>query len=394
MNNFTFQSPTQFVFGDTSQTLCGSWLENQGYKKVLIVYGQGHAVASGLVKTVTDSLDAADIDYIELGGVRPNPEIGLVRQGVTLAKDHGVDFILGIGGGSVADCSKAIACGALYSGDPWDLLRRPNPIRTHKALPTGLVLTIPAAGSEASNSAVISNDELGLKCSLGGDHIRPKVAWMNPCLTLSLPAWQTAAGITDMCAHIFERFFSSTENVAVTDGIALSLLSSIRSEAIKVMRDPENYDGRANIMWLGMLAHNGIAGCGRDEDWTSHALEHELSAMKPEVTHGAGLAVIMPAWMRYVAKANPYRFRRLGHEVFGLVPTDDVLADAYTTIDVIQQFFCSLGMPKYMDDFGFVPEDIDLMVENLALTRGKKFGSFMELTCEDAKKIYLSAFKH
>ena len=394
MNNFQFVSPTQFIFGTDAEASTGSWIRDHGYKRVLVVSGQGHVVKSGLLKRIEDSLQQAGIEYFLLDGVRPNPEITSVRKGVEIAKENKVDFILAVGGGSVIDCAKAISVGALYEGDPWDIYARPNPVKRNTALPLGVVLTIPAAGSEASASSVLSNDELGLKTSHGGDHIRPKVAFMNPELTMSLPAYQTAAGIVDMCAHLFERFCSSTESTTVTDGIALSLLKSIRTAALTLMRDPHNYTARADIMWASTLAHNGIAGIGRDEDWTSHALEHEMSAMRTEVTHGAGLAVIMPAWMRYVYPENPSRFAELGREVFGLMPTGDVNVDALNAIDAVKSFFVSLGMPSSMEDFGFDTSDAPKLAQGLLKTRGEHFGSFKTLTIADAEKIYLSAFKN
>ncbi len=393
MNNFQFISPTEFIFGTDAELQAGSWIKEHGYKHVLIVCGQGHVVKSGLLKRIEDSLQNAKVEFVELEGVRPNPEITSVRMGVEIAKENKVDFILAIGGGSVIDCSKAIAVGALYEGDPWDIYARPNPVKRNTALPIGVVLTIPAAGSEASASSVLSNDELGLKTSHGGNHIRPKVAFMDPELTYSLPAYQTAAGIVDMCAHLFERFFSSTPSTTVTDGIALSLLKSIRTAAFTLMRDPHNYTARADIMWASTLAHNGIAGIGRDEDWTSHALEHEMSALRTDVTHGAGLAVIMPAWMRYVYSENPARFAELGREVFGLMPTGNIDQDALNAIDAVKEFFVSLGMPSCMEDFGFTPSDAPKLAEGLLKTRGETFGSFKTLTIKDAEQIYLSAFK-
>ncbi len=250
MNNFQFVSPTEFVFGSDAESSVGAWIHKHGYERVLVVSGQGHVVKSGLLKRIEDNLQQEKIEYIELDGVRPNPEITSVRKGVELAKQNHVDFILAVGGGSVIDCAKAISVGALYEGDPWDIYARPNPVKRTDALPLGVVLTIPAAGSEASASSVLSNDELGLKTSHGGDHIRPKVAFMNPELTMSLPAYQTAAGIVDMCAHLFERFCSSTENTTVTDGIALSLLKSIRTAALTLMRDPQNYRTRGYYVGL------------------------------------------------------------------------------------------------------------------------------------------------
>ncbi len=393
MNDFQFVSPTEFIFGHDAEASTGSWIADHGYKRVLLVCGQGHVVKSGLLDRITQSLKDAGVEYFELQGVRPNPEITSVRKGVEIAKKNSIDFILAVGGGSVIDCAKAIAVASLYDGDAWDIYQRPNPVKRNTAIDLGTVLTIPAAGSEASASSVLSNDELGLKTSHGGDHIRPKVAFMNPELTFSLPTYQTAAGIVDMCAHLFERFCSSTESTTVTDGIALSLLRSIRTAALTLMRDPHNYTARADIMWASTLAHNGIAGIGRDEDWTSHALEHEMSAMRTDVTHGAGLAVIMPAWMKYVYSANPYRFAELGREVFGLMPTGDVNQDALNAIDAVKSFFVSLGMPSYMEDFGFDPSDAPKLAEGLLKTRGASFGSFMTLNVEDAQKIYLSAFK-
>jgi alcohol dehydrogenase YqhD (iron-dependent ADH family) len=216
---------------------------------------------------------------------------------------------------------------------------------------------------------------------------------MDPELTLGLPPYQTAAGITDMCAHIMERFFSSSEDVPATDGIALSLLRSIRTEGLHVMRDPSDYDARANIMWLGTMAHDGLCACGRTEDWISHGLEHELSAKDPSVTHGAGLAIMFPAWMRYCFAENPRRFVQFGHEVFGLTPTGDDEADARSAIDCLQDFFVSLGMPRYLDELGFVPADVEGMLPTLVANKGETFGSFKRLTADDARKIYLSAFR-
>lgn len=394
MNNFSFISPTQFVFGKGVENQVGSWVKEAGYTSALLVYGKGHAQKSGLVDRVKESLKDSGIRTVELSGIRANPEITSVRQGVEICRNHNVDFILAVGGGSVIDASKAIAAAVSYPEDPWNLFLRPNPARPVSYLPVGVVLTIPAAGSEGSSASVISNDELEQKRSLGSDQMRPKVAFMNPELTYSLPAWQTAAGITDMCAHIFERFFSDSENTITSDNISIALLKSIRTEAIKVMRDPLDYDGRANIMWDSTLAHNGLCGCGRDEDWASHALEHEMSALNPKVTHGAGLAVIMPAWMRYVCHTNPERFCQLGHEVFGISSTDEAIQDALTTINCIQDFFQSIGMPRYMEDLGFTPEDVNTLTENLDNTCAHQpFGSFMKLTAEDGRMIYQSAFK-
>ncbi|MEE1274059.1 MAG: iron-containing alcohol dehydrogenase [Olegusella sp.] len=392
MRDFQWISPTEFVFGHAAEERIGAWASEHGFARALVVYGQGHVERSGLLARVLASLDASGIEHVEMGGVRPNPEVTSVRRGIELAREHGVDLIVPVGGDSTIDCSKAIAGGTLYDGDVWDFYQKPNPRAIKRAIPLAVVLTIPAAGSEGSNSSVISNDELGLKSGLHSDLVRPRVAFMDPELTLTLPAWQTFSGITDMCAHIMERFFSASEDVPVTDEIALGLLRSIRACALRLLRDPSDYDARANIMWASTLAHNGLAGRGREEDWASHALEHELSALHTDVTHGAGLAVMFPAWMRYVCDARPERFVRFGRELFGIVPTGDDLADAHAAIDRLQEFFVSMGMPRTLADLGFVPEDVEKMLPTLRQNKGEAFGSFKKLSIDDARQIYLSAF--
>lgn len=393
MRNFSWIAPTRFVFGKGVESEIGAWAKAEGYKRALVVYGGGHVVRSGLLGTVTKSLEDAGIECVEMGGVRPNPEVTTVREGIRLAREKQVDFVVPVGGGSVIDCSKAVAIGARLDRDIWDVFAPEVHAEFTDVLPLAVVLTIPAAGSESSDSCVISNDELGLKSAITSDLIRARVAFMDPELTMSLPAWQTFAGVTDMCAHIMERFFSCSEDVISTDSIALALLRSVRAEALKLLRDPKDYDARANIMWLGTLAHNGLAGNGREEDWGSHGLEHELSAVDAKVTHGAGLAVIFPAWMRYVCGERPERFVQFGREVFGLIPTGDALEDARNAIDSLQEFFVSLGMPRYLDEFGFTHTDIDKFLVGLRENQGETFGSFKRLTMDDARAIYESAFK-
>ena len=279
MENFEFVSPTHFVFGRGAEEQVGEKLAAAGAKRVLVHFGGGSAVASGLIDRVGASLDAAGIEHLELGGVRPNPEITLVREGVRLCKEANVDWVLAVGGGSVIDSAKAIANGACVEGDVWELFE--TKALDHDVLPIAVVLTIPAAGSEASKNTVISNDELGRKTGYANNAQRPKFAFMNPELTFTLPPFQTAAGLTDMFCHLLERFFDDVGAVPVTDNLNLSLMNTIRAEAPRVLADPENYDARANIMWAGMLCHQGLAGVGRHEDWATHGLEHELSALDP-----------------------------------------------------------------------------------------------------------------
>lgn len=386
MLDFEFMSPTQFVFGRGVEEKVGDKLVERGAKKVLVHFGGQSAVRSGLIDRVCASLDAAGVECVKLGGVRPNPEIELVREGVALCKKEGVDWVLAVGGGSVIDSAKAIANGACIEEDVWELFiaKRPNA----NVLPIAVVLTIPAAGSEASKNTVISNDALGMKTGYGNEHQRPKLAFMNPELTFTLPPFQTAAGLTDMFCHLLERFFDDVGAVPVTDNLNLSLMNTIRAEAPRVLADPDNYDARANIMWAGMLCHQGLAGVGRHEDWATHGLEHELSALNPAITHGAGLAVMFPAWMEYVHGENPARFAFYGQAVFGLTPTGDVEADALSAIDETRTFFASLGMPTTLAELDVEEADIPKMLPTLAQNKGVPFGTFKKLTLEDAEEIY------
>ena len=386
MENFEFVSPTHFVFGRNAEEKVGPKLAERGAAHVLLHYGGSSAIESGLINRIKSSLAAEGIVCTELGGVRPNPEISLVREGVALCKEEGIDWVLAVGGGSVIDSAKAIANGACIDEDVWELFatKRPNP----DVLPIAVVLTIPAAGSEASKNTVISNDELGMKTGYGNDCQRPRLAFMNPELTFTLPEYQTAAGVTDMFAHLLERFFDDLGAVPVTDGINLSLMRTVRAEAPRVLAEPENYDARANIMWAGMLCHQGYAGCGRHEDWATHGLEHELSALNPAITHGAGLAVMFPAWMEYVYRENPARFAQYGREVFGLSTTGDVEADARSAIDETRAFFASLGMPATLGELGVHEDDIEKMIPTLLANKGEEFGSFKKLTMDDAREIY------
>lgn len=386
VENFEFASPTHFVFGREAEMQVGQKLAERGAKRALLHFGGQSAERSGLLDRLRISLSAAGIEYVELGGVRPNPEITLVREGVALCKQDQIDWVLAVGGGSVIDSAKAIANGACIEEDVWELFetKRPNP----NTLPIAVVLTIPAAGSEASKNTVISNDELGRKTGYANEFHRPKLAFMNPELTFTLSEYQTAAGLTDMFCHLLERFFDDYGAVPVTDNLNLSLMKTVRAEAPRVLADPENYDARANVMWAGMLCHQGIAGVGRHEDWTSHALEHELSALDTSITHGAGLAVMFPAWMEYVVTENPGRFAYYGREIFGLAPTGDLLADALSAIDETRAFFASLGMPTTLAELGVGEEDIERMIPTLRANKGECIGKFKRLTLDDARAIY------
>ncbi|MBQ3302478.1 MAG: iron-containing alcohol dehydrogenase [Eggerthellaceae bacterium] len=400
MNDFVFYSPTKFAFGRGYVDRTGEELASAGFKRVLLVFGQGSVIRTGVLDRVKASLDAAGISYVECGGVRPNPEVEWIRKAILVAREEHVDGILAVGGGSVIDASKATAFGTPYDGDVWDFFSKKLPIT--ECLPIASVLTIPAAGSEASSSCVISNDAKNMKTGVNGDAFRPKLAIMDPEVTFTLPAYQTAAGITDMIAHICERFFSGVGAVPVTDNIATGIIRALMEAAPRIFAKPDDYDARATVMWSGMLAHNDLTGCGRSLSptsraggWESHGLEHELSAHHTEITHGAGLAVIMPAWMRYVWKADPSRVLDFARAVFDIEPIDDsdeAVSDAIeATIDELQAFFSSMGMPSTLHELGLGEEDIDELLPTLAINKGEVFGAFKKLTMQDSRAIYLSA---
>ena len=304
MENFTFYAPTYFAFGKDTENDTGKYVKRFGGSRVLLHYGGGSVIRSGLLDRVKKSLDGEGVSYVELGGVKPNPRSGLVYEGINLCRKEKVDFVLAVGGGSTIDSAKAIAAGAVYDGDFWDYYEGKL---VEEALPIGTVITISAAGSEGSPDSVITKEEGMFKRGATGEAFRPKFTIMNPALTQTLPAYQTACGITDIMAHLYERYLTNTEEVEVTDRMIEGLLLTMIHEGPRVIADPDNYQARANIMWAGMMAHNNSCGVGRTQDWTSHNIEHELSALY-DCAHGAGLAVVMPAVFTYTLEHNVMRF--------------------------------------------------------------------------------------
>lgn len=387
MQNFTFYSPTYFVFGKDTECQAGEYVRKFGGSRVLIHYGGGSVVRSGLLSRVKQSLADADIAYVELGGVMPNPRSGLVYRGIELCKNEKIDFILAVGGGSVIDSAKAIALGSCYDGDFWDFYEDRTKIASATALSVGVVLTIAAAGSEGSGDSVITKEEGMLKRATGGDCLRPKFSILNPALTQTLPPYQTASGATDIMAHVFERYFTNTTHVETTDRLCEAVLMSMIHEVPKVIADPNDYQARANIMWAGMVAHNDICGVGREQDWNSHWLEHEISAVN-DCAHGAGLAVIMPAWMEYVLDHDVMRFAQVATRVWGC-PMDfaDPRSTAMAGIAAFRNFLRSIGMPTTMAELGAKEEDIPYFVKTLGLNGGET-GGFVHLKEADAEAIY------
>ncbi len=389
MDNFNFYSPTEFVFGKDRETECGKYVKKYGGKKVLVHFGGGSAEKSGLLAKVRKSLEQAGVSYTELGGVQPNPRDTLVYKGIELCRSEGVDFILAVGGGSVIDSAKAIAAGTLYEGDFWDFYCG-TPIE--KALPIGVVLTIAAAGSEGSGNSVITKEDGLLKRGTGSDLLRSRFSILDPALTQTLPAYQTACGATDIMAHVFERYFTNTKEVEITDRLCEAVLLTMVKEVPRVIKDPDNYEACANIMWAGMVAHNNIVGVGRQQDWNSHGMEHELSALY-DCAHGAGLAVIMPAWMEYVRSHNVMRFCQMATRVFGCqMDYENPDATALEGICCFRRFLKSIGMPINFDELGAKAEDIPVLVEKLGIGDGRRAG-FMELDRQDVTRIYEIAVK-
>ena len=387
MDNFTFCSPTYFSFGKDAENGTGSLVKRFGGSKVLIHYGGGSVKRSGLLDRVKISLEKEKIAYVELGGVLPNPRSGLVYEGIELCRKEGVDFVLAVGGGSTIDSSKAIAAGTVYDGDFWDFYCG-NPM--DKALPVGVVLTISAAGSEGSADTVITHENGMLKRGAGGDAVRPKFSILNPALTQTLSAYQTACGITDIMAHLYERYLTNTKEVEVTDRMIEALLLTMVHEGPRVIADPNNYEARANIMWAGTMAHNQSCGVGRSQDWASHNIEHELSALY-DCAHGAGLAVVMPAVFTYNMSHDVMRFAQVAVRVWGCqmdFAHPEVTAKA--GIEAFRSFLISIGMPKNFEELGAKEEDIPYMVKTLCYGNGRNgtVGGFVSLNEQDCTKIY------
>jgi len=375
------------MFGKDTENSAGELVKRFGGTKVLIHYGGGSVVRSGLLDRVKRSLEGAGVGFVELGGVKPNPRSGLVYEGIELCRRENIDFVLAVGGGSTIDSSKAIAAGTVYDGDFWDFYSG-KPIE--KALPVGTILTIAAAGSEGSGDSVITKEEGMFKRGASGDAIRPKFSILNPALTQTLPPYQTAAGVTDILAHLHERYLTNTKDVEVTDRLIEGLMLTMIHEGPRVIADPNNYEARANIMWAGMMAHNNSCGVGRSQDWNSHNIEHELSALY-DCTHGAGLAVTMPAVFKYVYKHDVMRFAKLAVRVWGCqMDFDDPESTALAGIAALENFLRSIGMPLRFGEIGGKEEDIPTLVKQLCYGDGRNgsISGFVTLNEEDCTKIY------
>jgi hypothetical protein len=384
-----FYNKTKIIFGKQTEKQVAKEIKMLGMKKVLLHYGGGSIKRYGLYETIVGKLKESGIEFVELGGVKPNPTLSMVREGIELCRKEEVDFILAVGGGSVIDSAKAIAAGIPYEGDVWDFYDGKATIK--KVLPVGVILTIPAAGSETSTSSVITNDEKQLKRGTGSILMRPEFAIMNPELTFTLPPYQTAAGITDMLAHIMERYFTQERHVDLTDHMCEAVMKTIVKNAPIVIAQPDNYEARAEIMWSGTIAHNGLLGSGRVEDWGTHMIEHELSALY-DLTHGAGLAIIFPAWIRYVYEAYPEKMMRFFHTVFDVEATfDDPQYMIEEGLKRLKAFYHSIGMPVSLEEAGITDDRYEEMAEKC--TTFGPVSNFVRLEKEDIVEIYKMAAK-
>lgn len=388
MNNFQYYTPTKVVFGKDTEKQAGELVKEQKCNKVLVHYGTGSVKKSGLLDRVYASLDAAGVSYVSLGGAVPNPRLSLVYEGIELCKKEGVDFILAVGGGSAIDSAKAIGYGVKYDGDVWDLyLKKEIPT---DMLPLGVILTIAATGSEMSNSSVITNEEGWLKRGLNCDLSRPRFAIMNPELTYTLPEYQTMSGCTDILMHTMERYFSHEMDTDLVDGMAETLLKSVMKAAKVLLKNPKDYNARAEVLWAGSLSHNGLTGCGRTGDWACHQLEHELGGMF-DVAHGAGLAAVWGSWARYVYEADVARFAKFAVNVMGIPydyaePKKTVLAG----IEAMEDFFRSIHMPVNIHELGveLTDEQIEELAYKCSFMEQRTVGGIRKLGREDIARIY------
>lgn len=394
MKDFNYYAPTQVVFGAGSEEQTGKLVKQYGGTKVLVHYGGKSAERSGLLDKVCRLLEAEGIGYIKLGGVVPNPRLSLVHQGIELCRREKVDFILAVGGGSVIDSAKAIGYGVPYNGEVWNFFT--GAAKPESCLPIGTVLSIPAAGSEMSDSAVITNEDGDIKMGYSNNICRCKFAVMNPERTYTLPAYQTACGVVDIMMHTMERYFSHDDDMTLTDELAEGLLRTVKDSALEVLQNPEDYRHRAQIMWAGSLAHNDLTGCGTTSDFATHQLEHELSAMF-DVAHGAGLAALWCSWARYVYKENVSRFVRFAVNVMGVANDfTDPEHTALLGIKRMEDFYRTIGMPVSIKELigrEISEEEIEEMVRKCSHGGSLIIGNFKKLASQDMKNIYHLASK-
>lgn len=383
MINFSFYNETKIIFGRQSFNDLSKEILKWG-KKVLLVYGGSSIKKNGVYDKIIEQLNKSQISFVEISGVKPNPRLDLVLEGIDKARKSDVDFILAVGGGSVIDTAKAIAMGVKCEKELWSCFN--GAVLENEILPVGVILTIPAAGSESSTTTVITNQEEGLKRAFSTENLRPKFAILNPETTFTLPKKQTIAGAIDIMAHVFERYFTNIKNVDLTDRLCEGVLKSLIKNIPIVLNDPENYDARAEIMWAGTLAHNGLLGTGREEDWASHMIAHEISAQY-DITHGFTLSIIFPAWMKYVYKTNINRFVQFANRVWDIeIDLDNLELTAMKGILETERFFKQLGAPIRLRDLNINDEYFESMSQKCI--NGGAIGNFAKLQFEDVMKVF------
>lgn len=389
MQNFVFNAPTTVYFGKDEHKRIGEIVKSYGYKKIMIKYGKSSAIKSGLLSVVKNSLTENGIEFVEMGGVEPNPKLSFIREAVKKAKQEKVELILAVGGGSTLDSSKFTALGAFNEEDVWDFVI--GNAKPKGALPVAVILTHSAAGSEMSNSAVMTNTELNLKKGFTSELNRCKFAVCNPELTYTLSPYQTACGIVDIMAHTMERYFTVIPETPLTDGIAEVVLKTVISSGEVVMKNPTDYNARANIMWASSLSHNGLTGAGRENYLAVHQLEHALSGVYDEVAHGAGLAVLFPAWAKYICKHQEKRFAQFARNVWGVTEENDTLA-SQKGISKMEKFFKSIGMPTTLRELNVPKEAIDSLAENCTYKKSRTIKSYIKLGYQEIKDIFEIAY--
>ncbi|WP_028973096.1 iron-containing alcohol dehydrogenase [Spirochaeta cellobiosiphila] len=382
MNNFEYYNPTRIIFGKDTHNQAGSYTAKYS-KNILLHYGSSFVKQSGLLDKIKSSLDKANVNYTELGGVKPNPRLSLVHEGISICKERKIDFILALGGGSVIDSAKAIAMGVLYSGDVWDFYMGTS--QPKKALPIGTILTIPAAGSESSTGTVITKEEGDLKRAVNSELLYPQFSILNPELAYSLPKYQVACGATDIMAHLMERYFTNTTHVSFIDRLLESTMITIKNTVPKLLKNSNDYDAWSQFMWAGTIAHNNLLNTGRVGDWASHDIEHEISGIY-DVTHGAGLAVVFPAWMKYTMKHDINRFVQWASRVWDVnLDMFDLEGTACEGIRRLEEFYHSIGLGTRLIDLNIKDDRLQEMADKCTSNNTKKIGNFVSL---DSHAIY------
>ncbi len=390
MENFIYYTPTKVYFGRKQEEQLGAILTEFKASKILLHYGKNSVKKTGLLDKIIEQLNKVKIPFIELGGVEPNPKLSLVEQGVQIVKENDIDFILAVGGGSVIDSAKSISAGALVSHSPWLFsTHEKTPVKT---IPLGVILTIAASGSDMSDSCVITNDKTkekrGFNCPLN----RPKFAILNPELTYTVSPYQTACGTVDIMMHTLERFISNGSPTDLTDQLSIGLLKAVYKAGKTVMEDPKNYDARATLLWANSLSHNGLTSCGRTFIMSVHQLEHEVSGLFDEVPHGAGLAILWPAWAKYAYPFARERFKKIAYELLEIEPSNSLDQDISMAINQLQNYFKEIGMPTKLSDFNIKESDIDILAEHVTFHQKRVLNDVISIDKEIAYKIYKEAF--